>query len=407
MKSMAVCLAILAALMSSDAVRGDWQGDDKTAALADGANRFALDLYKRAGSADQNLIFSPYSIDTALLMTYAGAHGDTAAEMARVLHLPAGLAPADLHQAAGKLIARFQTARDHASGTLRVANALWAQQGVQWLPPFLDLLDKNYQAKLATLNFADAEQARKTINDWVAQQTADKIQQLISSGVLNADTRLVLTNAVYFKADWQDPFEKFMTADGDFHVGGKPETVKTSMMHRTGGVLFMQDDQLQAIEMPYAGDDLAMLVLLPRSVDGLAAVESKLDEPMLGHVVAGLSSTQVAMALPKYKIAQRLALGSVLRTLGMDKAFDPREADFSAMDGNRDLVISDVLHQAYVAVDEQGTEAAAATGMVMGATAIMASPTAFDADHPFVFLIRDTKTGVILFVGRVQDPRQP
>jgi serpin B len=404
---MAVCLAILAALMSSDAVRGDWQGDDKTAALADGANRFALDLYKRAGSADQNLIFSPYSIDTALLMTYAGAHGDTAAEMARVLHLPAGLAPADLHQAAGKLIARFQTARDHASGTLRVANALWAQQGVQWLPPFLDLLDKNYQAKLATLNFADAEQARKTINDWVAQQTADKIQQLISSGVLNADTRLVLTNAVYFKADWQDPFEKFMTADGDFHVGGKPETVKTSMMHRTGGVLFMQDDQLQAIEMPYAGDDLAMLVLLPRSVDGLAAVESKLDEPMLGHVVAGLSSTQVAMALPKYKIAQRLALGSVLRTLGMDKAFDPREADFSAMDGNRDLVISDVLHQAYVAVDEQGTEAAAATGMVMGATAIMASPTAFDADHPFVFLIRDTKTGVILFVGRVQDPRQP
>jgi len=407
MKSMAVCLAILAALMSSDAVRGDWQGDDKTAALADGANRFALDLYKRAGSADQNLIFSPYSIDTALLMTYAGAHGDTAAGMARVLHLPAGLAPADLHQAAGKLIARFQTARDHASGTLRVANALWAQQGVQWLPPFLDLLDKNYQAKLATLNFADAEQARKTINDWVAQQTADKIQQLISSGVLNADTRLVLTNAVYFKADWQDPFEKFMTADGDFHVGGKPETVKTSMMHRTGGVLFMQDDQLQAIEMPYAGDDLAMLVLLPRSVDGLAAVESKLDEPMLGHVVAGLSSTQVAMALPKYKIAQRLALGSVLRTLGMDKAFDPREADFSAMDGNRDLVISDVLHQAYVAVDEQGTEAAAATGMVMGATAIMASPTAFDADHPFVFLIRDTKTGVILFVGRVQDPRQP
>jgi len=407
MKSMAVCLVILAALMSSDAVRGDWQGDDKTAALADGANRFALDLYKRAGSADQNLIFSPYSIDTALLMTYAGAHGDTAAEMARVLHLPAGLAPADLHQAAGKLIARFQTARDHASGTLRVANALWAQQGVQWLPPFLDLLDKNYQAKLATLNFADAEQARKTINDWVAQQTADKIQQLISSGVLNADTRLVLTNAVYFKADWQDPFEKFMTADGDFHVGGKPETVKTSMMHRTGGVLFMQDDQLQAIEMPYAGDDLAMLVLLPRSVDGLAAVESKLDEPMLGHVVAGLSSTQVAMALPKYKIAQRLALGSVLRTLGMDKAFDPREADFSAMDGNRDLVISDVLHQAYVAVDEQGTEAAAATGMVMGATAIMASPTAFDADHPFVFLIRDTKTGVILFVGRVQDPRQP
>ena len=407
MKSMAVCLAILAALMSSDAVRGDWQGDDKTAALADGANRFALDLYKRAGSADQNLIFSPYSIDTALLMTYAGAHGDTAAEMARVLHLPAGLAPADLHQAAGKLIARFQTARDHASGTLRVANALWAQQGVQWLPPFLDLLDKNYQAKLATLNFADAEQARKTINDWVAQQTADKIQQLISSGVLNADTRLVLTNAVYFKADWQDPFEKLMTADGDFHVGGKPETVKTSMMHRTGGVLFMQDDQLQAIEMPYAGDDLAMLVLLPRSVDGLAAVESKLDEPMLGHVVAGLSSTQVAMALPKYKIAQRLALGSVLRTLGMDKAFDPREADFSAMDGNRDLVISDVLHQAYVAVDEQGTEAAAATGMVMGATAIMASPTAFDADHPFVFLIRDTKTGVILFVGRVQDPRQP
>jgi len=178
-------------------------------------------------------------------------------------------------------------------------------------------------------------------------------------------------------------------------------------MHRTGGVLFMQDDQLQAIQMPYVGDDLAMLVLLPRSVDGLAAMESKLDQQMLGHVVAGLSIAQVAIALPKFKIEQRLALGSTLRAMGMDKAFDPHQADFSAMDGERDLVISDALHQAYVAVDEKGTEAAAATGIIVGATAIMPSLEAFDADHPFVYLIRDTKTGVILFMGRVQDPRQP
>jgi len=227
MKSLAVCLAILAALMSSEALRGDWQGDDKTAALADSADRFALDLYKRAGSADQNLIFSPYSVDTALLMTYAGASGDTAAEMAAVLHLPQGLAPADLHQAAGKLIARFQTAADHTPATLRVANALWAQQGAQWLPPFLDLLGKNYQAKLATMDFVHAaEESRKTINDWVAQQTAGKIRDLIGPGVLSGDTRLVLTNAVYFKADWQDPFEKFSTRDGDFHAGANPKRSK-------------------------------------------------------------------------------------------------------------------------------------------------------------------------------------
>ncbi len=378
-------------------------GSPGAEALAASANRFGLDLYAQLRGGPGNLFFSPYSIQTALMMTYTGAAGDTSAEMASALHLT--LRDDALDSAAGELISRFQSDKSDRPYQFRVANALWGGQGVVWTPVFLNRLERNYRAGLVSLDFAQSEAARKTINDWVARQTADKIQNLIPSGAVNAGTRLVLTNAVYFKGDWQSPFASDVTANGEFHLRSKDPAITVPMMHQTASFQYMENDQFQGLQMPYKGDDLAMLILLPKSVDGIGGLESTLDSKLMDQTVAALHSARVQIAMPKFKMSQEFSLGKILGGLGITKALDPHQADFSGMDGMRDLYLSEVVHKSFVAVDEKGTEAAAATGIVMRATAMPAAPPlVFTADHPFIVMIRDTHTGVILFLGRVDDP---
>jgi serpin B len=408
MLKMTACLIILSTLFSPaitpEITMAQTNPSIDVPTFCDSANRFALALYPQTGPEDQNLIFSPYSIDTALLMTYAGARGNTATEIAAALQLPAQAG--DPHAAAGELIAKFQTAPGDNGAIIRVADALWGQNGVSWSDDFLNLLQKTYLAKLANLDFAQSDAARKTINDWIADQTNDKIKDLIPSGLLNALTKMVLTNAIYFKADWDSPFEKDSTHNADFHLDRKSGIIQTPTMHRAGRVSFFQDPQLAAIQMTYKSSDLAMLILLPNRNDGLPGLERNLDITQLSQVITGLTFQPVAISLPQFKITASFDASAALKSLGIKAAFTDK-ADFSGMDGKHDLYLSAVVHQAYVAVDENGTEAAAATAMVFRATAIqMPPPVTFNADHPFLFLIRDTKTGMILFMGRVQNPAE-
>lgn len=376
--------------------------DVKNAAEAN--NRFALDLYPKLKKGDENLFYSPYSISTALAMTYAGARGGTAEEMARTLHFDL---PADrLHPAYAQMIRDLNEAGKKGDFQLSVANRLWGQKGEPFLKDFLDLTERNYGAGLSQVDFVgDTEGARKTINDWVEKQTAEKIKELIGQGVLSAATRLVLTNAIYMKAEWLAKFKKQDTSPAPFFAAGGRE-IQATTMHRTTAFGYAEAEGLQVLEMVYKGDRLSMVILLPRQKDGLAGVENGLAEN-LSKWLAQLKTQSVRVALPKFKATKEFSLGQTLQSLGMVKAFGGAQADFSGMNGKRDLFISAVLHKAFVAVDEEGTEAAAATAVVMELSAILRPEQIpeFRADHPFVFLIRDRQTGAILFMGRVTEPK--
>jgi serpin B len=367
-----------------------------------GNNRFALELYAKLRGEPSNLFCSPYSISTALAMAYAGARGPTADEMAEVMHFsPPGEA---LHQAMGALIADLNARGEEKPYELLVANALWGEKSMDFLPTYTELLKTHYRSSLHEVDFRGAtEEARQTINAWVEEQTKDKIKELIKPGILNRDTRLVLTNAIYFKGQWELPFKKDATRDEPFtRIGGEKVTVP--MMHQTDSFRYMEDEKLQVLELPYAGEDLAMTVLLPRKMDGLSDLEKALTPGALKGWLKGLRMQKVVVSLPSFEMTSEFELGKVLKAMGMGRAFS--NADFSGMTGDKDLAISEVVHKAYVKVNEEGTEAAAATAVMMRATAVMPTRTPeFKADHPFLFLIRDVKTNSILFVGRVMDPK--
>jgi serpin B len=379
---------------------------DAAAVAAAPVNEFACDFYSKIHGANQNLIFSPYSIDVALSMVYTGARGDTATEMADALHY-SGNAGADADATAG-LVQLFQANQKDNGYELHVADALWGAKGVAWTPAYLTKLKSEYLANLQSLDFNDEPVARKTINDWVSQQTADKIKDLIPAGAINGQTRLVLTNAVYFKGDWASPFEASSSNNSDFHVDGKDAVVPAMTMSQTGQFQYMENDDLQALQMPYQGGNLAMLILLPKKQDGLVDLDGKIDAKLIGQqgsVIAQLKPARVQVELPKFKLETSLDLMKTLADLGIKKALTPA-ADFSGMDGSHDLMIGAAIHKAYINVDEKGTEAAAATGIMMRAMAMAPMPSVpFIANHPFVFVLRDMKTGVILFMGKVTDPR--
>lgn len=373
-------------------------------AVAESNNRFALDLYGKLKKEEGNLFYSPYSVSTALAMTYAGARGDTAEEMAKTLHFD--LPPDRLHPAYAEMIRDLNEAGKKGDFQLSVANRLWGQKGEAFLKEFLDLTERTYRAGLSQVDFVgDTEGARKTINDWVEKQTAEKIKELIKKDVIGRDTVLVLTNAIYMKADWLDKFQKHETRDEPFFAAGNKE-LKVPTMHQTARFGHADGDDLQALELVYKGGRLSMVILLPRQKDGLAGVEKGLPEN-LTKWLAQLKTQRVRVALPKFKATKEFSLGQTLQSLGMVKAFDGGQADFSGMNGKRNLFTSAVVHKAFVAVDEEGTEAAAATGTVMNLTAapIAEQIIEFRADHPFVFLIRDRQTGAILFMGRVTEPK--
>lgn len=373
--------------------------------LVQGNNQFAFDLYAKLAAEKGNLFFSPYSISTALGMTYAGARGETARQMAETLHFRI---PEDrLHVAFAGLIADLNKAGTTGGFELAVANALWAQEGYPFLPACIDLVTKSYHAEARTLDFRnETERARVTINEWVEKQTREKIKDLLEPGVLDSLTRLVLTNAIYFKGDWASQFDKEMTRNEPFILAGG-EKVEVPMMHQTTEFKYAENEDVQLLELPYAGDRLAMLVILPKARDSLSKVEMKLTGKHLDAWLPRMRMQEVVVALPKFKLILAFRLDKELLELGMSHALNvpPGSADFSGLDGTRDLFISAVVHKAFVDVNEEGTEAAAATGVVFRATAVMPSKPIFRADHPFIFAIRDTKTGSILFMGRVMDPR--
>jgi serpin B len=376
-----------------------------------GNNAFAVELYGQLRGQAGNLFFSPETISTALAMTYAGARGGTAAEMAKVLHFT--LPQERLHPAMAFLL-RDLNGSVPRSYQLCVANALWMQQGYTFLDDFLKVTKDHYGAGLNTVDFVNgSEQARQTINQWVEQQTQNKIENLVQPGVLSKYTRLVLTNAVYFRGDWQTQFGKARTEEDDFHVT-PTEKVRVPLMHREGEFNYFDGGTFQALEIPYSGKELSMIVFLPNAVDGLPAFEQSMAATTVEEWIGKLRPTaDVQVNLPKFKVTAQFQLNDVLSRMGMRQAFDSRMAAFNGMAPSEmlkrePLYISAVIHKAYVDVNEEGTEAAAATASLEAhATAIVAGehpPPVFRADHPFVFVIRENRTGSILFMGRVTDP---
>jgi serpin B len=373
--------------------------------VVDGNTAFSLDLYAQLKSQPGNLFFSPYSISTALAMTYAGARGQTQKQMADVLHFPRG--QQQVHSTFGELHRQFSAAGKQEGIQLNIANALWAHRGHPFLSPFLDLARGDYQAYLNQADFeTEPEAARHEINQWVAGATKDKIQDILPPGSLDDLTRLVLANAIYFKGLWNTPFEKAETSSQPFYLSAGRQ-VQSPLMHRTDEVKYLANHDFQAVELPYKGGELAMVVLLPREKGDCGDLEERLSAALLARTLTQMKQQNVEIFLPRFKLESAFDLNATLGKMGMRDAFGS-EADFSGMDGKRFLFISGVFHKAWGEVNEEGTEAAAATAIV--ATLGMASeppppPPVFRADHPFVFLIRDTRSGSILFLGRLAEPR--
>jgi serpin B len=377
--------------------------EDK-AALVASQNQFALDLLSKLDKKD-NLFFSPASITPALAMTYAGARGQTAEQMKKVLHFT--LDSEHLHPAFAALSSELYRASQKGGCKLSIANALWGDKSTSFLPEFRQLMKDNYGAGLQQVDFAMEADARKAINDWVSKQTAERIKDFLKSGDLTPDTRLVLTNAIYFKGDWEHAFPEKSTRDNDFHVNAK-EKVSVPMMHQVGEFGYFADDlnTFQMLAISYKGSDLTMAILLPREVDGLKAFEENLTAEKLAEWRKGVRRSKVQVSLPKFTMMRRLDLAGQLQALGMTDAFSAEMADFSGMTGDKKLLVSKVLHEAWVEVNEKGTEAAAATGVALEKKGDKAyDPIVFQADHPFLFLIRDSKSGNILFLGRMTNPK--
>jgi len=368
--------------------------------VVNGNTAFALDLYQQLRREPGNLFFSPYSISTALAMTYAGARGETEKQMAKALHFD--LPQEKLHA----VFAEVQTGLTEAQRTngvqLFVANSLWLAKGMSLQKNFLDRMEKNYATRLTALDYGQTEAARQTINRWVEDQTKDKIKDLLQRGILSPATVLVLANAIYFKGDWLTPFNPTNTVAMPFHLSASNK-VNVPMMHqwklKCG---FHANAEAQLLELPYVGNRLSLVVILPNQKNGLAQLELGLTVPKLKQWIGNLhSGAKVDVWLPKFKTTSYFLLNEKLKALGMVDAFGA--ADFSGIFGARGPYISAVVHKAYLEVNEQGTEAAAATGVMMK---VSKGPD-FLADHPFLFLIRDKTTGSILFMGRIMNPSQP
>jgi serpin B len=374
--------------------------------LVEGNSTFAFNLYQALREENDNLFYSPYSMSLALAMTYAGARGETERQMADTLHFT--LSQDRLHPAFNSLDIELGKRGEGAEGKdgegfrLHIVNAVWGQKGYHFLPTFLDVLAENYGAGLRTLDFANApEESRLIINDWVSDQTENRIEDLIPEGLIDILTRLVLTNAIYFNAAWQYPFSEGATGDSQFYLldGGE---VTVPMMSQTESFGYAEGDDHQAVELPYDGGELSMVILLPRE-GHFETFEESLNTERVDAIISALNHSQVALAIPKFEFQSAFKLRETLIAMGMPVAF-AGDADFSGMTGGRELFISQVVHKAFVSVDEAGTEAAAATAVIMKVTALPTTPVEFTANRPFIFLIRDIETGSLLFIGRILNP---
>lgn len=396
----------------------DFDPDTPVDLAVQGNNALAVDLYRTLvsqGEAGDNLFFSPVSVSAALMLTYEGSRGETQAEFEQVLGLSEA-ERADAHDAYAGVLGRL-SGQDRPY-ELSVANGLWGEQTMPFREGLLDTLGEHYEAGFASVDFVnDSETHRVQINDWVSSRTQDRINNLLPPRSVNPDTRLVLVNALYFKAEWMLMFEERATRDEDFYLISGDRDVESQSV----GVPMMRQSMerfrygsfegYEALEMWYEGRDLSMLVLLPDESDGLADLEAELSADLIDQTIAGLSYETInRLRLPKWEMTLEYDLVPALRELGMDRAFVRGQADFTGLSDSaeaEDLFISGVFHKAFIAVDEAGTEAAAATAVVIEAESAVLppeDPIEFIADHPFVYLIRDNRTGAILFMGRVTDP---
>jgi serpin B len=368
--------------------------------MVPGNSAFAFDLYREVYDGAENLFYSPHSISVALAMTFAGARARTEQQMAEVMHYT--LPQTQLH-AAFNALDRALASRAEGNGDeafrLHIANSIWGQQGVAFLDAFLDTLGENYGAGLQTVDFAQSEAARQLINAWVSDETEERIPELLPERAVSAETALVLANAVYFKAAWLHPFAEAATADRPFRLLSNDE-VSVPMMSQIAELGYARAPGVQLVELPYAGEDLSMVILLPDEGEFERLAQS-LDAQQVAGWLEGLQRQSLALTMPKFTFDAGFELKDALMALGMVDAFG--DADFSEMDGTKELFIEQVYHKAFVAVDEAGTEASAATAVVVGRKAAVADQTV-TVDRPFVFLIRDIETGAILFLGQVVNP---
>jgi len=422
MKKTLICVVLVIALgvleSCAQIVSGEVVKSDKSrvttptvnaadmAALVDGNTAFGFDLFHILSKTGDTIFYSPYSISAALAMTYAGAKNDSEKHMADTLHftLSQNRLHATFNWLDGELAKRGQGAKgkDDKGFRLHVVNAIWGQKGYSFLPSFLDVLAENYGAGLRILDFIrETEKSRTTINTWVSEQTEDRIKGLIPAGGIDGYTRLVLTNAIYFNAAWLHQFNENATTDAPFHpINGNDIVVP--MMKQTESFGYAEGNGYQAVELPYDGRELSMVVMLPRSGQ-FTAFQEAIDATKVKEIIGAMKNRQVLLTMPRFQFDSEFSLKKALSIMGMGTEFT-EGADFSGMTGDRDLFIGDVIHKAFVAVDEKGTEAAAATAVIMQATAMPLQPIEVTMDRPFIFLIRDIKTGAILFIGQVLSP---
>ena len=382
--------------------------------LVRGNNDFAFDLYRALRDGEGNLFYSPFSISQALAMTFAGAGGETERQMADTLQFR--LPQSSLHPAFNALDRTLASRGKDPRGTpkegeakqyfrLNIANAVWGQHGFGFIPDFLDVLAENYGAGMRTMDFAGApDESRTRINDWVAEETGDKVKNLLRPRTIEPNTRLVLTNAIYFNASWHWPFDRRQTKVGPFHLEGGG-SVDVPMMTETSDDFYgyARGDGYQAVDVPYSWGEMSMTVLLP---DGgaLGPLENSLNAELLDQIMDDIKIDYITLTMPLFKFESEFSLGKTLAGMGMPDAFDDR-ADFSGMTGSKDLLISQIVHKAFVSVDERGTEAVASTaGVVIQVSGPSKEPIPVTVNRPFIFLIRDTATGTVLFLGRVMNP---
>jgi len=397
------CCAFAVAFLCAASLATVKAGSSAVKSVVDANTTFVVDLYQREHGNPGNLFFSPYSISTALAMTYAGARGQTATQMAQVLHF--NLPEAQVHSAFSSLIGQINELGQGKELSLSIANSLWCQKSYHFIDSFLKLARDSYFAEARLVDFIhQTEPTRLEINSWIEQKTQDKIRDLLQPGDLTPATRLVLCNAIYFKGNWASQFKTNATHTEPFFTA-PDQKVDTPLMSQTEKIRSKQFDDFAIFALPYSDNELSMIIVLPKAVAGLAAIESKLGQlPEWLTALDQASEDKAQIFLPRFKLTRRLQLSHDLAAMGMHDAFGPK-ADFSGMTGTHDLCISEVVHQAFVDVNEQGTEAAAATAVIMKSLAVIANPIpVFRMDHPFLFLIRENKTGSILFLGRLADP---
>jgi serpin B len=374
--------------------------------VAEGNYNFAFDLYsKLRQEKDGNLFFSPYSISAALAMTYSGAKGNTATEMSDVMHFNAD--QEKFHSSFKTLVDELAT-RNQNGVQLNIANSIWVDKSYTFLKGYLAGVKKYYGSSINQVDFVNKFEANRIkINKWVENKTNKKIKDLLSKGVLDEETRQVLVNAIYFKGTWLNKFKKSKTQKMPFHKGKQAE-ISTNFMKETLSLPYYEDKKVQAIQLPYAGNKISMVIVLPRERNGIAELEKSISGDKFKTWTL-FRNSKVDLSLPKFKMTCQFSLGKALIGMGMKEAFT-NGADFSGMTGKKDLKISAIIHKAFIEVGEEGTEAAAATAVVMRTKSASinrpSTPKVFKADHPFLFVIRDNSTNSILFMGRMVNPAE-